>query len=45
MVFIFDENYSHRLAEGLYHLEHGNRNNKPAEVWDIKTLAKHLNRK
>ena len=42
MVFIFDENYSHRLAEGLNHFENGDRKNKAAEIWHIKGLAEHL---
>lgn len=44
MVFVFDENYSHRLATGLNYLEEGNKNRKnvEAEVWHIKELATHL---
>lgn len=43
MVFIFDENYSPKLAEGLHLLEQGNTKNKPVvEIWHILSLAKEL---
>jgi predicted nuclease of predicted toxin-antitoxin system len=43
MVFIFDENYSPKLAHGLNLLEQGNTKHKPiAEIWHILDLAKSL---
>ncbi|HEX7415505.1 MAG TPA: DUF5615 family PIN-like protein [Bacteroidia bacterium] len=42
MVFVFDENYSYKLVEGLRNLELGNKHSKPAEIWHILELAKHL---
>lgn len=42
MVFVFDENYSPKLVQGLSHLEHGNKRSKADEVWHVKDLAEHL---
>jgi hypothetical protein len=42
MVFVFDENYTPKLAQGLNHLEHGNKRSKADEIWHIKELAEEL---
>jgi hypothetical protein len=42
MVFVFDENITYKLAEGLRNLELGDKHGKPAEIWHILELAKHL---
>ena len=43
MVFIFDENFSYRLAHGINALEEGNINQgTPCTVYHIKDLAKQL---
>lgn len=43
MVFIFDENFSYRLADGINALEEGNKSHgSPSKVYHIKRLGQEL---